>query len=83
MINALTRINTCRHLVVDSTASSINPGPEAAAQSDLEQIKEETAMESAREEKAKQVAREEAERAAASELELRDTLTQIDALRTS
>ena len=40
-------------------------------------------MESAREEKAKQVAREEAERVAASELELRDTLTQIDALRTS
>jgi hypothetical protein len=37
---ALTRINTCRHLVVDSTASSINLGPEAAAQSDLEQIKE-------------------------------------------
>jgi hypothetical protein len=58
------------------------PAPKAV-KSDLEQIKEETAMESAREEKAKQVAREEAERAAASELELRDTLTQIDALRTS
>ena len=58
------------------------PAPKVV-KSDLEQIKVETALERAREEQATQVAQEEAAPAAAAELELRDTLTQIDALRTS